>query len=312
MAFELFSWAIGFALTNTARLAGAELFRKSLNEELRVVTEAWCNRLPNNQHVVAEALFGRILNDHECASRPAMEHLRRRLREKQIPGPSEWTEALFEHWQLARVRLGDQAQPFFLISAEEARRHLGDLARELHATCVQSESLFKATVISQIDELLKHAHGTHVEVLPSPLPATSDLRALRLAIEEETLSRIDLALVDSKTRALFIWGRIFGSSLNEIKWSLLSISCLAANVSEIDSIVVGVSTVADLPHSDGRGPAGLLRFHFSQPVVQRIAVEQLIPGDFWDALRIEVLVNDNTPFQGWKSVSWQTLEEKEQ
>jgi tetratricopeptide (TPR) repeat protein len=134
MAFDPFSWALGFALTSAAKkLAG--WFRQDASvQAFRTAVITWQQSLPEGCDVHLEILFP-VATGAEGRG-PARDALAIELQANHVPSVSVWLEALLEQWRETRALADlDEAWTFFEMAEEEAGEHLQRLAEALHDAC---------------------------------------------------------------------------------------------------------------------------------------------------------------------------------
>lgn len=307
VAFDPFSWAAGFTLSRSANwLLDRE---KSIDELLNDAVTAWSQTLPGEAWLDPHSLFGRIASDNDLAGHPKLAELRERLRSREIPRAPLWKDALIEQWRYRKRQLGDQGQPFFHLPEDAASAHLQDLAARLERACESDTPLFRGTMLRLVGQLSERTAQPFV--LPSPLHP-SDVTNFALvadAIENETGARVHLLLHDSEGRRFYVWLAGVDPVAPSTRWVLLSCACLTCAQSDTDEIVIGVSFMSDLPHSDGRGAVGPLRVHFPLVAVREIVKKRHVPVGYWNDLNASILEGDNSPFQHWQPLPFRQLEE---
>lgn len=307
MAFDPLSWAFGFVLTSAAKQVGKHFMDEGLGVKLMAVVNEWAAQLDSKEWVHPMALFPDLVDDATISNRPALGRLRLRLEARQLPSASQWEDALVEQWTVIRADLCSDAQPFFTLDNARAQGHLAALAGRLHNTAQENVGLFNATVVAQLDELLSRM-GTGAG-LPAPIEHLGSLRDLALAVEHETGATIHAIFHERGTSALYAWGAIPGDKLSQAKWSLLAVACALSAFPSISEIVVGPSSIADLPGTDGAGDIGHIRLHFPVDLVKGISQSKKISPGFWENLKVSECVGASTPLEGWRFLSFRQFED---
>lgn len=309
MPFDLFAWAIGFGLSKSAGAAASWVLKDTLPKKLNAVAHEWASALPGDRWVEPQALVSDAVADHELSDRPKLGKLRSGLRERTIPGENTWEEALVEQWALTRSRLGHNAQPFFLLSEADARLHLSELSRALFKACRDDEPLFRGTVLGLLDEILASGLRPSSVGLPSPIEGPFEGRSLARLIEAETGSHIHAVLMFAKSKRLWIWGRFFGSGLQEQRWTLACAARLVSRMPDIESLHLGFSAASDLPGSDGSGLVGWLIVQVPKEKLLVLSEQKGPPPDFWDELPTFACAPEQAPFERWEKIKFREFEE---
>lgn len=310
MVFDPLSWAIGFSLTKSVSWLSGALGKKTLQDELEQALRAWAAKLPDDASVEPAALFPDLNPDSELIGRPALGALRSKLRSKLIPNAEEWLSGFVEQWQSRRRVLGTSGQPLFKLPESKVRPLLQTLAEDIYRVCVSDEPLFKGTVLAQLDEILALGGRSNRIALPLPLKGPLDPKLLALAVESETGSCVHVVLYNAAPKVLHVWGVFSGATLKDFKWTLATAARLACRLPDIQTLVLGMSAVAELPRTDGAGPVGPMTVSFDRAKLDILAGDDEVPLTFWETIMISTVDRQGTTFEVWEHHSFRRLEEQ--
>ena len=176
MAFDPIAWVTGLLLTKAAN-KGLELaFPQTLRRDLEKEIEIWASSVPETAYLHPATLFSVVsTGDVEMVERPALKRLREQLLDLTIPQKELWLEGLFEQWAFIRKELGGDTQPFFQLSADDARSHLSTLSERIYRRCCQDEKTVMPHLVKGLDNIkvtldeLRQFHA--LKAIPSPSTA---------------------------------------------------------------------------------------------------------------------------------------------
>lgn len=309
MTFNLFAWAIGFGLSKAAGRAITLATEESLASKLNDVARTWACALPPEHWLDPSALIAEPLNDQELTNRPQLEVLRTQLREKTIPDADVWKNALVEEWASKRIRLRENAQPFFLLPENEATAHLTKLAISLHSTCKNEEPLFRGTVLSLLDQIIASGLNPGTVGLPQPIARDGDPREIAKRVEAETGAHIHAVIKLAQSKRLWIWGRFFEGEVSKQRWLLACVARLVCELDEIESVHIGFSSASDLPGTNGSGLVGWLIVQIPIEKLRQLSELRTPPLDFWDGLPTYACAPEQVPFEHWHEIQLRSFEE---
>lgn len=154
MATGLEGWLFGYAGTKLADRILEKLRGDKLTSDLHEAVDKWASELPATAELgYSHALFPSHISDDDLGNRPGLAHLRALIRVPTIPRSEDWKIALLEQWRHVRQSV-PEPQSFFRITENEALKYLDSLSRRLSTVCAQHESLFRATTIDLLREIL--------------------------------------------------------------------------------------------------------------------------------------------------------------
>jgi hypothetical protein len=193
MAFDPISWGAGFILTRAAS-KGLELtFPQTLRRDLEKEIENWASSVSETAPVHPTTLFSVISQgNEELVEHPALGELRKQLLELTMPTAEQWLEALFEQWSLIKRELGENAQEFFRLSAEDARQHLSTLSKQIYRRCSQDEKMVLPHVVGELDTIKVTLQDLRQLVMLRSVP--SHFIFYEDAIKEVTSTAVELAM----------------------------------------------------------------------------------------------------------------------
>lgn len=256
---------------------------RSLASALDEATRTWASTLPAGEGLDPALVLPGHLDGEDLEQRPAWQALRARLFAKRVPTLMEWHQSLIEQWQRVRATADRAAPRFFLLSETEARAALRDLAVAVVGICEQDEELFQGTVLDQLEELIARSGGgaPHLRpVDPFPWSERSTLRDVALAVEQALGARVELIVIDEDAASIHIWCVPPGSTILEIKQSLITVLCLLSGHPELQTIEIGISGDTSIEGSDGGGDIAMMKLQFPATDVRVMTATRAIPTDF--------------------------------
>lgn len=298
MAFDPFTWAIGFGLTKSLGWLGELAGQKTLQTELDAVMKEWSKGLPGDHYVDSAALFPDLDLDADPTKRPALTILRTKLRNKYIPTAAEWQAGLLEQWEKRKRALGKTGQAFFLAERATVDPLLDKLATDIHRACVNDEPLFKGTVVTLLDQILAaREQAGSINLLPEPLSEPLEIRQVAMHVEAETGSCIHAAFWFPERGDLFLWGVFPCRDAKGLKWTFASSARIVSGFSAVKRLALGFSLAADLANTDGAGDVAPIGVLFSRSQLDALAKPTMPGGSFWAEVEAFVTIQPNSPFE---------------
>lgn len=152
MAFDPFSWAIGYVLKYPSDLLVGKIFSEKLPQKINKVVNNWSTTLPDELSVFPGAIFPEMQKTAKEGS--ALYTLRNTLHEGQIPDWEIWFNALSENRKIvASSQKSDDLQNYFIASESMVKPYLIELAKEISKVCQQDEKLFHLTIYEDIQNI---------------------------------------------------------------------------------------------------------------------------------------------------------------
>jgi len=154
MAFDPFSWAIGFTLTRAAGRLLKKSEARAFADSLRKAVLKWSRGLPQElSDLHPDAVVHRLFDADSDQLGPKRRQLRERFQQEIPPTEDDWFEAIGERREEVRTDVGDDAQMFFKRKSTVVEPHIRELARLLHQVCVKNEAFFKVGMYRMVTEL---------------------------------------------------------------------------------------------------------------------------------------------------------------
>ncbi len=171
MAFDPFSWFIGFLFTRAGLTVWKHLFPESLINELNKTISKWSSELPDEIYTPPQSILDRDLIETDEPVSIEFEKLVTTIKEGKIPNYQTWFDAIKFMWTKKKANLGDVANNFFKLNASIADSHLLELSRELEKTCIENAKLFQVTTFHIFTDL-----KSDIQRLESLLTTNVDLK----------------------------------------------------------------------------------------------------------------------------------------
>jgi hypothetical protein len=154
MTFDFLTWIIGYSLSKISdKLIDNN---NKLADDLNKVVTDWTNDLPKELYLHPSSIFPNNLNKVLNKENKSLINLRNELLSKKLPTKEQWLNALVEQWKIIKGSYGENAQPFFQITHDEAKRHLSYLATETYSVCLENPIIFRHKVEKDLDKILRN------------------------------------------------------------------------------------------------------------------------------------------------------------
>lgn len=152
ITFNALSWVCGKFADKAFSCIAKD---KKLQENLDKAISEWAKSLKEKDlYLEPKALFPSIINPFRITERPEYYGLQHMLLDNQLPPIETWHKVFMESWHDVK-KSNIETQSFFNIPEEKASEELYKLAEITYKICLQSEQIFKMTVINQLEKINK-------------------------------------------------------------------------------------------------------------------------------------------------------------
>lgn len=145
----LIEWAVGkfaeWGLTRTLDKVSAP----HLPDRLRKTVDQWARQLPAEAYVYPAAMVLPLAQGYgkPRPERKELTHLCNVLLDGYPPSPDLWLAALREHWEIRRLAVEGEAQPFFSRRGDDVEVELRRLAEALYRVCEEDPKFFQREML---------------------------------------------------------------------------------------------------------------------------------------------------------------------